>query len=90
MYKLILLDYGMAGMDGPETAIKIHSIFREFKVEHPEIRCSMPHLSCLTSFSGTEFRKKALAAGINDYLLKPLNDEDLTDTLKKSEVRNFD
>ena len=39
MYKLILLDYGMAGMDGPETAIKIHSIFREFKVEHPEIRC---------------------------------------------------
>ena len=32
MYKLILLDYSMPGMDGPEVAVEIQKLFKQHNI----------------------------------------------------------
>ena len=48
-YKLILLDYSMPDMDGPQTAIEILDKAREVQVP-------LPYICCLTAYTENEFR----------------------------------
>ena len=41
-YKLILLDFSMPGMSGPETAREINRMFEEFQGANPDITLLIP------------------------------------------------
>ena len=86
-FKLIILDYNMPGMNGPETASEMHRSFQRFQAANPlTTPLKMPHLCCLTASSGKKFRDKALGAGIDDFCLKPLSIEHLKILLIKTRV----
>ncbi|MCL4556657.1 MAG: response regulator, partial [Gammaproteobacteria bacterium] len=70
-YQLILMDIQMPVMDGYQAAEQI----RRFNKHTPII--------ALTAAAMIEDREKALAAGMNDHLPKPINREQLRETLIK-------
>ena len=70
-YQLILMDIQMPVMDGYQAAEQI----RHFNKRTPII--------ALTAAAMIEDREKALAAGMNDHLPKPINREQLRETLIK-------
>ena len=47
MYKLVLLDYSMPGMDGPAVAKEIHRIFETSLLLTPQDR---PHIVCCSAY----------------------------------------
>lgn len=65
-YDLILLDIQMPEMDGYKTAQKIRS----------ELKLGLPIIA-MTSHASEEERKRCLKSGMNDYLTKPINEEEL-------------
>jgi CheY-like chemotaxis protein len=65
-YDLILLDIQMPEMDGIKTAQKIRI----------EMKLGLPIIA-MTSHASEEERERCLKAGINDYLTKPINEEEL-------------
>jgi PAS domain S-box-containing protein len=69
---VILLDIGMPEMDGYEVAGALRTGF-------PERR---PTIIALTGWGQPEDRRKARAAGIDHYLVKPLQFESLRDILR--------
>ena len=76
---LILLDVMMPGMDGWEVArtLKDH-------VDYADIRVVM-----MTARSDFSDKQKGLQAGADDYLVKPIQLEDLGNTVKRNlEVRS--
>ena len=77
--ELILLDVMMPGMDGWEVArtLKDHA-------DYAEIRVVM-----MTARSDFSDKQKGLQAGADDYLVKPIQLEDLGNTVKRNlEVRS--
>ncbi|MBF0294242.1 MAG: response regulator [Magnetococcales bacterium] len=68
--EIVFLDWQMPGMDGIETARRIH----ELKLERP------PHLVMITSFGREEGIKLAASVGIEDVLIKPVSTSILFDT----------
>ena len=68
---LILMDIQMPGMNGYEATRQI----RQFNTEVIII--------ALTAFALTGDREKALKAGCNDYISKPIKKDELNDVLKK-------
>ena len=73
MFKLILLDYSMNDISGPETALEITRRLAEFKTNNPEIVCQTPYICCLSAYSIREYRDMALANGMHYYALKPIS-----------------
>lgn len=67
-YGLVLMDLQMPVMDGYEATAKIRAL------EHP--RREVPILA-LTASATAGDRERCLAAGMNDYLAKPFDREDL-------------
>ncbi|MDB5899808.1 MAG: hypothetical protein JWP41_3410 [Ramlibacter sp.] len=61
---LILLDIGLPGMDGYETARRLRQI--------PSLHA---RLVALTGYGSPQDREKALAAGFDEHLVKPLSPE---------------
>jgi signal transduction histidine kinase/ActR/RegA family two-component response regulator len=61
---LILLDIGLPGMDGYETARRLRQL--------PDLHA---RLVALTGYGSAQDREKALAAGFDDHLVKPLSAE---------------
>jgi signal transduction histidine kinase/CheY-like chemotaxis protein len=59
---LILLDIGLPGMDGYETARRLRQI--------PSLHA---RLVALTGYGSVQDRQKALAAGFDDHVVKPLS-----------------
>ena len=76
---LILLDVMMPGMDGWEVArtLKDHADFADIRVV------------MMTARSDFSDKQKGLQAGADDYLVKPIQLEDLGNTVKRNlEVRS--
>ena len=71
-YRIVLLDWKMPGMDGIEA---IRRIKRDSTLRHP------PRVLMLTAFGREELRVQAEAAGVDGFLIKPLNVSLLLETL---------
>jgi len=69
---LILLDYRMPGMDGLSLAAEI-------KKKHP----AMPIL-IITAYAEVDVAIKAIRMGIYDYVIKPVNNQDLISKIERA------
>ena len=65
MYGLILLDYSMPEKDGPQTAISICDFCTEQEIPKP-------YICCVTAYSEAHFKRNALAAGMDNFIVKPI------------------
>jgi PAS domain S-box-containing protein len=65
--RVVLLDIGLPGMDG-------YAVARALR-QHPELETT--YLIALSGYGRQEDRKQAQAAGFNDYLVKPVNFDEL-------------
>ncbi len=70
-YDLVITDIKMPGMDGLELANYIHA-------NQPDT-----DIIILTGYGEFDFARAAVRANVADYLLKPLQDMELHDTLNK-------
>ena len=71
-YKLILMDWRMPGMDGVETARRIKN--------NPGL-VEKPYILMLTAYGREEVRLRAETAGIDGFLVKPVNRSILFDSI---------
>jgi CheY-like chemotaxis protein len=82
-YDLILMDIEMPEMDGFQTTVKIRN----------DLKLGMPIIAT-TARVTEEDRQKCLSLGMNDYIPKPLNEEQLynlvTNYLFTTVVENID
>mmetsp|Transcript_21461 Transcript_21461/g.26391 ORF Transcript_21461/g.26391 Transcript_21461/m.26391 type:complete len:102 (+) Transcript_21461:2012-2317(+) len=85
-YKLILSDYSMPKMDGPELATAIRALLSASGLPESE---KAPYLCCVTAYASPSFEKKALDAGMDRYLTKPISDAQLRLILKKLQIRTI-
>ncbi len=69
---LVILDIGLPGMDGFEVARRLRR----------SVAGSGPFLVALTGYGGQPYRERALAAGFDMHLLKPVSVEALQDLLR--------
>ena len=69
-YRIVYLDWRMAGMDGVETAKRIRALGL----------VPQPHLVMVTAYGREEVMNEAMAAGIETYMIKPLTASLLFDT----------
>jgi signal transduction histidine kinase/DNA-binding response OmpR family regulator len=75
-FDLVLMDIRMPGMDGIETT-------RAIRGKHPAVP-----IVALTSYAFPEDRERCLSAGMNDYMTKPADINDLTAMLKRFVYRS--
>ena len=66
---VLLSDIRMPGMDGLQLARKIAS-------EHPHVKVII-----ISAYNDFEYAKKAIRYGVREYLLKPVNEKELEETL---------
>ena len=71
-YRLVLMDWHMPGMDGLEAS---RIIKRNDRLQH------IPKIVMVTAFGREDIRAQAEQIGIDSYLLKPVNQSLLYDTL---------
>ena len=71
-YQLVLMDWHMPGMDGLQTS---RLIKRSDRLHH------IPKIAMVTAFGREDIRAQADQAGIDGYLLKPVNSSMLHDAL---------
>ena len=74
-YELILMDIQMPIMDGYEATRQIRALEDAAKAAVPIV--------AMTANAFDEDKKKAVEAGMNDHIAKPIDIENLVDTLKK-------
>ena len=79
MYKIILLDYSMPEMDGPNVAAEIRFIFQQNTLLGED---QIPYICCCTAYTETSFKQKAIAAGMDHFLIKPVKSSELAEILK--------
>ncbi len=70
-YDLVLMDWWMPGLDGIEAA-------RRIKMEALK---GIPAIVIVSAFGREEIHQEILAANLDDYLIKPINQSLLVDTL---------
>ena len=75
MYKVILLDYSMPVMDGLETAKQIRQLLQRHEAYQP-------YIICCSAYDEDSFKEEAYAAGCDDFFTKPVNANELIDTVK--------
>ena len=71
-FDVILLDWRMPGLDGVETARRIRA---------DSSLKSVPAIIIITAFGREEVRSEAEHAGVNGFLIKPVNQSTLLDAL---------
>lgn len=74
-FQLILMDIEMPIKNGLETTKELRELFKQFK-----INC---YIVGVSAFKQTEFRDKALEAGMDDYIEKPLKEENFKYLINK-------
>lgn len=74
-YDCVLMDIQMDVMDGVEATQRIRS------GNHGVLDADIP-IVAMTSYALTEDRKRILAAGVDDYVSKPINMDDLKAVLE--------
>jgi signal transduction histidine kinase/DNA-binding response OmpR family regulator/Tfp pilus assembly protein PilE len=85
-FDIILMDISMPELDGYETTVKIREIEKGTDKHLPII--------ALTAFSNSNNFKKCIEMGMDDYIPKPLNEEDLIEKVginvkkKKRDINN--
>ena len=71
---------------------KVHLLITDIKMPQMDgltllkhVRQKYPHIHCLilTAYNEFEYAKEALVMGVDNYLLKPINTEELSDNIKK-------
>ncbi|AOS98457.1 Signal transduction histidine-protein kinase BarA [Microbulbifer aggregans] len=72
-FDLILMDIQMPGMDGIETT-------QQIRAEEADQRTP---IIALTAHAGSEEKARLLAAGLDDYLSKPVSEGQLTHTIQR-------
>ncbi len=77
-YHLVLMDLQMPGMDGLEAT-------RRIRAELPAT--AQPHIVAMTASAMIEDRAACSAAGMNDYLPKPVRRQDLLNMLAAANFR---
>src|SRR6266478_489072 len=83
-YNLILMDCQMPEMDGYETSQAIR--LWETRLSPPCPWKSPVHIIALTAHALQGEREKCLAAGMDDYLTKPVRPPDLKAVLERSKA----
>jgi CheY-like chemotaxis protein len=73
-YDVVLMDVEMPDMDGLEVARRIRAR-RDLPVQ--------PRIIAMTANATTDDRKRCLAAGMDDYLAKPVRPADLEGAIKR-------
>ena len=58
MYKIILLDYSMPGMDGPQVAIETRKLLKSAGVK-------TPYICCCSAYSEASYKQNALEVGMD-------------------------
>ena len=74
LYRLILLDFSMPGMDGPTVAKEIQKLYQESETVTID---KVPYICCCTAYTSVEFKNKALEAGMDHFLTKPISKQQL-------------
>ena len=69
---LLITDIKMPRMDGM-------TLLKEVRASHPETHCIL-----LTAYGEFEYARQALQLGVENYLLKPLQKEELEETIEKA------
>lgn len=69
--QLVLSDIRMDGMDGLELA-------KQVRQRHPEVQIVM-----ISGYEEFDYARQAIRVGVSDYLLKPVDIEELTSVVKK-------
>ena len=78
MYGVILLDYSMPEMDGPQVALEIRRIFDASILLDQR---HLPYICCCTAYAEASFKRQALAAGMDNFLNKPISAAELDEIL---------
>ena len=65
LYKIILCDFSMPELDGPQTAYQIRAM-----CQSAGLKC--PWIACVTAYQEASFHKMAMAAGMSCFYTKPL------------------
>ena len=76
------MDCNMPVMDGFQASKAIHELMKRF----PTVR--MPRIVALTAYSSEMFMDKCVAAGMDGFLSKPLNLEELKKILREVGLLN--
>ena len=79
-YDVVLMDMYMPEMDGITTAQRIYEEW------HPVIR---PRIIAITASTEDEDRAACMAAGMDDYISKPLRLEELKRVLMSGDANHF-
>ena len=79
MYDLFLLDYSMPELDGPQLAVEIRKIMEENQLVRPII-------CCCTAYNDITYKEKAMEAGMNHFLTKPVLMSQLDECLQMANL----
>ncbi|MGU3576240.1 response regulator [Brucellaceae bacterium C25G] len=71
-YDLLLLDWKMPGMDGPDTLKVMHA---NSAINH------FPHVILISAYGRDQFEQEAEQSGITNFLTKPIEETVLLDTI---------
>ena len=71
MYKVVLLDYSMPLMDGPQVARAMRTLCGDLE-GHPA-----PFICCCTAYAEASFKSTALLSGMDEFLTKPISQQEL-------------
>ena len=74
MFKLILLDFSMPDLNGPEVAKLIRQIVNEAGMEQP-------YICCCTAYTDPSYGKIAIEAGMDSVMTKPITSNELKQLL---------
>jgi len=82
LYSLLVLDYSMPNLEGPEVARKVTEAYEEYRLKLIEKRpmqfgeedriLPLPAMVCLTGFQDTSYQDTATKNGFIEFLVKPV------------------
>ena len=84
-YKLILMDFSMPLMDGPTSARQIQEYLSK-EQEQNQTDLQRPLICCVSAYRGSQYRQKALEAGMDMFIDKNIDESKLKRVLIKAKM----